>query len=383
MDKLYESINGDESSVIYQLRSNKDAAALWLEVEQLVQPTFFHSWTWVGSWLELIIPIACVYLFCFYHQGSIKSVCCLTKNRASRKKGMVSVVQLQLNEYLKKNYNLVNGYNGILVAPGFERLAWNYFFQAAEKFDSSWDEIAIGPVCDTGARYCFDTNRNLGQVIDKNFFEFKKDLDPSMAEQSVLLDTFKRKSRQQMKQTLVAFSEWGEAKVELAKDIQEAEYFFDQMGLLHTQRWNKVDKKGSFGNPVWVNFHKQLIRRNFGHGCIQMLKVSVGDKVLGYLYGHLYKGCVYMHQTGFLQLEDNRLRAGCLSHFLAMQANAANGVRSYNFLPDFEESYKKFFVNQGAPVYWIHLRRNRWKFNFEMLLDKLKLYAKRSRVNAS
>ena len=157
----------------------------------------------------------------------------------------------------------------------------------------------------------------------------------------------------------------------VAKNIDQSIDFFDKMEALHTARWKKDGKQGSFANDNWVKFHKDVIREGFPRGEALLVEVTSGSEVLGYLYGHPYNGTAYMQQTGFSDAKASKFRPGYVSHLMTMLYCADKGMISYDFLPDDEKSYKKFFTNPSEPVYWVRLQKPRFKFFIEKLIRSI------------
>ena len=372
MKEIYQEVSGSESATLYQVQSIQAVASIWQALEAKTQAHFFLSWFWMGSWLELISPVTQVYFFCYRQNSDVKAICFLTLCPATRKKGLVRLTQLQMNEYLTGPYNMVNGYSGMLMEPGFEQAAWNKLIKTAQAFNNTWDEFYISSLEKQQRMYCEAALGNLTPLEDKKCYVWAKPLPPSDTTEDGLIETFKRKTRQQLRQTIKAFADIGTVKIELASNLTQAKEFFILMDETHSQRWQAVGKQGSYVNQVWVRFHEKLMERYFDAGLILLFKVSLDDKAVGYLYGHCYRNKIFMHQTGFPHLEDNRLRAGYLSHYLAILHSVRQGRSEYDLLPDFAGCYKKFFVEQGDEIVWLALRRDRLIFKWETLIERLK-----------
>lgn len=354
----------------------------WAYLEQSVDTDFCLSWGWVESWLKLVHGATSVYLFeCTFNDAPV-AMCFVTLSKTKRLKGKLTVTQLQLNEFLQDDFNMVVAYNGLLGLDQHLEPAWACFVETAESWSNAWDEIAISSLrrnqCQRLARIQAGTTIKL----DKIFSCWCLNLDPNISSLDALIDGLKRKSRQQLRQTRKAYSTMGELSIHAAETVDEALAYFHNMGGLHTLRWQRVGSTGSFAKPSWVSFHTDLIRRCFDRGHIQLLRVSCSGKAIGYLYGHVYGGTVYMHQTGFVDSEDNRLRPGYISHCLAMLYNIEHGNYRYDFLPDVQNSYKKFFMEEGAPVYWVLVQRPRLKFLVERAMRQFRPQDKMESLSA-
>jgi CelD/BcsL family acetyltransferase involved in cellulose biosynthesis len=320
----------------------------------------------------MVLGKAPVYLFVYRHDGVSHSCCLLTLCPARRKKNLVSTLQLQINEYLAPGLDMIKAYNGLLSRKGSEQNAWRMFFQAAKRFNKQWDEILLSSLLPADVERVSNVDHGLAVDTEKTAFGWIKDLNLPDATGEALLHTCKKKSKKQLKQSLSAFAELCNIHFDAAADRATAIEFFEQMRDLHTQRWQAAGEDGSFANPHWTDFHTRMINNFFDDGLILMFKVSCGDLVLGYLYGHYYRNRVYMQQTGFVLMDDNKLRPGYVSHFEAMRYCAGMGALSYDLLPDSVQSYKKFFVAPEPPISRILVKRPRFVFLIEILVDYLK-----------
>ncbi|HET8709951.1 MAG TPA: GNAT family N-acetyltransferase, partial [Spongiibacteraceae bacterium] len=155
--------------------------------------------------------------------------------------------------------------------------------------------------------------------------------------------------------------------IDAAHSIDEALEYFQQMGILHTQRWQRVGIAGSFAHENWVNFHRDLIQRAFDRGEIQLLRVACGPRAIGYIYNFLWRGSVHMLQSGFVSEQSNVLRPGYVSHILAMQFNAQRGATQYDFMTG-DAEYKRILATAYPPLISARLQKSRPKFVIENLL---------------
>lgn len=357
---------------ITPVESTDAVAVVWQELEARGAPHFFFTWTWIGNWLRIVLERTPVYLFEARCEDRIVSLALLTTCESRRLKGRLKIRQLQVNEFRADGYNMVMAYNGLFTEPGLERAAWQAFFDAVRRWNDSWDEIALSSLSDEDLERIGRVRHGLRHRPDKTFTTWAVDIGSSSPAVEDTIDHLKRKSRQQLRQSLRAYGEVGELSLSVAETPEEAHDYFDRLGELHTARWNEVGLPGSFANPNWVRFHRGVIDDGFDAGVVQLLEVTCGADPIGYLYGHAFGDTVYMHQTGFVTTEDNRFRPGHICHLEAMCHYARNGLRYYDLLPDELDSYKKFFAEPESSVHWIELQRPRTRFRLERLLRHLR-----------
>ena len=144
-----------------------------------------------------------------------------------------------------------------------------------------------------------------------------------------------------------------------------------EMRTLHDAKWQAEGKAGAFTHPFCLAFHEQLIQTCHPLGQIQLLRLRVGERTLGYLYNFIYQGRISAYQTGFEFDADNKLCPGIVSHVLAIEYNRDRGANIYDFLAG-DHSYKQRLGTPSQPVEWIVLQRPRAKFRIEKILRSVK-----------
>lgn len=381
MKELYKHAEADDSASVNQVESVEQVKDIWLALENECDGGFFQSWYWTSIWLDMALTKVPVYFFVYQRAGILNACCLVTFCPARRRKNLVRTLQLQINEYLCQGCNMVKAYNGLLTRKGEEKRSWEMFFQVVDRFNSQWDEILLSSLLPEDYALISSIDHGLGMDLDKTTCVWVKDFNLPATTRAALLDSCKKKSKQQLKQSLKAFAGCGPLEISAASDTESALEYFAQMETIHTQRWQAVGKGGSFANPLWVDFHKRMINKYFDVGLILLFKVTCGDMILGYLYGHYYRNRVYMQQTGFTLMNNNTLRPGYVSHFEAMLFCAERGAVSYDLLPDGAVSYKKFFTSPGPTMYQVLLKRPRTFFVLEKLIEHVKKWIRRDNAH--
>lgn len=338
----------------------------WRSLEDRCRPSFFLTWAWIGPWVQLAAKETDLYLFTVNKNDATIALCFLTLCNVKRLKGVITVKQVQLNEYLAKGFNMVIQYNGILAEPDNQHMVWKLLFKTLNNWNISWDEVALSSLKKSGLDDAIYATPDYYYRIDKEHSIWRVLLDNDCNNIDTLLKIFKSKSRQQLRQSLNTFeAEYGEITYTVPDSLEQALSYFKHMGLFHTRRWVQAGKAGSFANKNWVEFHENVITKGFPRGEIFLMEIRSASLILGYLYGHIYSDTVYMQQTGFIVTHDNKLRPGYISHLQAMIFSAKKGMKYYDILPDEKGSYKKFFTAAGDSVYWLRIQRPRIKFFIE------------------
>lgn len=364
--------NTEYLGTIVRIPNPQAVAAAWRELEQNCHPSFFLSWTWIGPWANLVSQYTELYLFTAEAGGSLVALCFLTISHVKKLKGLIHLRQVGLNEFMNHKCNMIIQYNGILARDQDRKGAWQALCNCLTGWDKKWDELALSSITQTHLNEITRDCHIPELTIEKVHREWRFPLAPEFADINVLINQFKSKSRHQLRQAIKSLEkELGQLSLAVASNVSEGLAYFENMGKLHTERWHKAGKAGSFANQNWVAFHQDIIRNEFANDRILLIAIKSGATVIGYLYGHVYQNVAYMQQTGFATLEHNVMKPGYVSHVFAMAYCAGQGLRGYDFLPDEDTSYKKFFTSPGEPIVWASFQKDSWKLRLEKLLRRM------------
>ena len=148
-----------------------------------------------------------------------------------------------------------------------------------------------------------------------------------------------------------------------AKSAEEALVWFDNMKVLHVESWTRRGKPHSFSRRFFEAFHRNLIRRTFASGRIQMLRVDANGHAIAYLYNFRDGQRTYAYQSGFVD-KDRRLRPGAVSHALAIEYNFRLGVGAYDFMAG-SNRLKSSFATDYRDMHWTTVQLPRIRFRLE------------------
>ena len=100
-----------------------------------------------------------------------------------------------------------------------------------------------------------------------------------------------------------------------------------------------------------------------------MIRVSTNTQVIGILYNFIHKNKVYFYQSGFQYSDDNRLKPGLVTHFLAINLCLEQGLSEYDFLAG-DSRYKASLTQDSRKLHWVTIKQN----NLKMLsIDVLRI----------
>jgi CelD/BcsL family acetyltransferase involved in cellulose biosynthesis len=196
---------------------------------------------------------------------------------------------------------------------------------------------------------------------------WRVDLDAIRTAGKQYLDCLSANTRQQIRRSMRRYEKRGELTAVRASSVSEALTFFEEFKELHQRYWNGRGEPGGFSFPFFEAFQRRLIRTCMSRGTIELVKVSAGAFVVGYVYNLVYRGHVSAYQTGFQYEADSRLKPGLVSHTLCINRHLADGNMVYDFLAG-EHRYKANLGEPGPDMIYLLAERPTWPHRFESAL---------------
>jgi CelD/BcsL family acetyltransferase involved in cellulose biosynthesis len=161
-----------------------------------------------------------------------------------------------------------------------------------------------------------------------------------------------RNTRYQIRRAMRHFAQRGPLGISRPTSAAEAEAWLDAMIALHTSTWQARGQPGAFATAFLCRFHRVLVQRAHAQGELDLLRISAGGEVIGYLYNFRHRGAVYAYQSGFRQEPGTpQARPGLTSHALAIEEARAAGLSRYDFLAG-AARYKLSLANAAARLSW-------------------------------
>lgn len=353
----------------------RDIAAierLWTELEPRCDVSFFQSWGWVGCWLRTL-PHERRIVAAIVREGHVVVGLALFGKSRSMRHGVVSSLGYHLNETGDSQHDcLTIEYNGILAEPARLSDIVELCLGALVENAKDWDELFIGGV-DARQSAAFTSAARKLHLAQRLLYEKPchfVDLDAARAKGDYL-SLVSANTRHQIRRATKIYEEHGKVVLENARSAEESFSFLNDLEELHQAYWRTRGQPGSFANPYFVGFHRQLIRDRFAAGEIQLARIASASRVIGYLYNFVYRGRVYTYQSGFQYEVDNKRKPGLVSHHLAIEHHLRAGARVYDFLAG-DGQHKQSLATNVHSLVWLVAQRKRLKFRIENALRQVK-----------
>jgi hypothetical protein len=326
------------------IASPREVQTFWFQNAPVSQ-SFFTSWTWLGTWLELL-PLSAGVQLLILAKGNQRGLALLFP-RKSRRHRLLNVRQLHFNSTGDPEFDSVfiehNGFAGLDADLDVWRRLEQWFLAG----QANADELVIPGVESSGA---LAFARALQQRRDVPAFRIAL---KAMRDQGGLEGGLSRNSRQQLRRAMRAYGPTGSLTLETACRPDQALGYFDALKALHIRSWTRRGKPHAFRHAFFEIFHRVLIARGVADGSVRLIRVSAGGDPIGYLYNFRYRGAEYAYQSGF-EDSDPDLRPGYVCHALAIEAATAAGADTYDFLAG-ANRLKQSFANEQYVMSWTTL----------------------------
>lgn len=339
---------------------------LWRSLEARADASFFSSWSWIGCWLASLSPGTQTLMMTAEIEGEIVGLGIFVAGNA-RRLGILKVRLLALHSTGVADYDsLTVEHNDFLVDRETSQAVRVAMFSHLVKSGDSWDKLLLPGLSQSSRQGLHDCSGfKLRERTNPSFFI---DLRPLAGREADYLGQLTSNTRQQIRRSMKAYREIGALELTEAADRMTAHRFLERLRTLHQFHWRAKGESGAFGNSYFVNFHRKLIDDCFERGHIQLLRFSVGEVDLGYLYNFVYRGRVFFYQSGFdYQLIQKHGRPGLVAHTMAVEHNARLGHHTYDLLAG-SVRYKRSLASSSEPMSWVVLHRDTITFRAEELL---------------
>ena len=341
----------------------------WESLQQRADCSFFQSWGWIGTWLELLVNDLEPVLIKIWFEDEIVGMGVFVPRQISRR-GVFHSSAMFLHEYPFDSRNMVIEYNGYLADKEHEQAVCtetnNYllktFHDTAEFFFGGVSEHEKAKL----SQAIGDAEQVNIKVLEQSL-TFSVELDAFDPDVNAFLGTLSKNRRAQIRRSIQLYEDnSGALEIIEAQTVEEALIFFDGLKAFHTERWQNKGEAGSFSNTRWEAFHLALIQDRFDEGEIQLLKIVSHSTEIGYLYNFVWRKHVYVLQTGFETPSDKRLMPGYVAHVMAIVHNNSQGMSVYDLMHG-DSLYKRMLCDHSQTLYWLVLQRHRLKFVVEEL----------------
>ncbi len=167
------------------------------------------------------------------------------------------------------------------------------------------------------------------------------------------VDTLSPNTRYQIRRSDRSYARRGALTIVRAASEAEAHRFLDALAALHQRYWEGRGRPGAFAVPHFGQFHHALIKLGWAAGTVDLLRITAGNAVVGYLHNFVHRGEVSAYQSGFDYADAApHEKPGLTAHRLAIDFYRQEGMRRYDFLAG-DDRYKTSLATDSRTLHWL------------------------------
>lgn len=328
----------------------------WRRLEAEASPSFFLSWNWIGTLLEMVPPAAAPRLLRGTAGGRTVALAVLG-DATIRRHRIVRARRWVLNAIGDPELDCVHlEHNGLLAVP---EIGWDGLLEAFGAM-TGVDEIGLPGVAAPPPVTLVEQRGLLREQTSE--LSFAVELGALSERGGDVAAILSRNSRSQLRRALHKLEP---VRLEAAASEAEALAYFRTLKELHIPWWERRGLPHAFAHEFFERFHERLIVRGFAEGAIQLLRLRSGDRTLGILYNFRHGNRVYAYQSGFVRPAEHE-RPGVVAHALAIRRAWQEGAEVYDFMAG-ENQLKRSFGNRVETLSWTVVQKPRLRFRAERL----------------
>ncbi len=325
--------------------------ARWRALAKASGGSYFQDWGWVGCMAAeryrdpILIEM---------HQDGTLVALALFSGTPSRRDGTSLHLQESVDPLLASIFVEHNGPLVAIVDPVLRQAVLADLFTHAMKATIDLLPAPRRLVLSGVGPDCADAVVMTGGLVDEKSrrmapFSDLRSLDPERS----FVEHLSRNTRHQLRRSNRLYAAQGELAIRRADTVDEGVAYLAKMIELHDITWKARGKKGAFATASVRRFYHKLIEAGVPLGEVDLLRVTAGDSVVGYLMNFNHNGTVSAYQSGFdYAAAKPQQKPGLTSHYLAIEAYRARGVAIYDFLAG-ADRYKLSLANSHRWLHWL------------------------------
>ena len=324
----------------------------WRALAKEADGSYFQDWGWVGCMAAQRYPDPI--LLEMHHDERLIALALFSRG-GSRRDGTSLHLQESIDPQLA---SIFVEHNGPLVAVADPVLRQAVL---AQLFTTAMREPIISLpaqprrlVLSGVGPDCADAAAMTGGLVDERsrrmapFCDFRA-LDPDRP----FVEYLSRNTRHQLRRSNRLYAAQGELAIRRAETADEGISYFAKMVELHNTTWHARGKRGAFATAPVRHFYLNLLETGIPRGEVDLLRVSAGEAVVGYLMNFNHNGVVSAYQSGFDYAGATpQQKPGLTSHYLAIERYRSRGIAAYDFLAG-ADRYKLSLANSHRWLHWL------------------------------
>ncbi len=290
-----------------------------------------------------------------------------------RRRGVIRSRALYLNETGIAEYDAITlEHNGVAALAGFEQPSAQAILEGLDRRDD-WDELFVGALGDSARADWLTASRehDLSPSIRWEKPSYFVDLDKVREADGSYLDSLSANTRYQIRRAMRAYEARGRLALEQASSLAEALDWLHELSILHQTYWRRKGSAGAFSSEFARRFHHAVVNRGWPRKTVEVVRLSAGRDVLGYLYNFRKGRHLCNYQAGMRYEADAKLKPGLVAHALVAEDARVRGLARYDLLMGGAE-YKQRLANAAETMTWAVLQKRRLLLRVESAVRNAK-----------
>jgi CelD/BcsL family acetyltransferase involved in cellulose biosynthesis len=318
----------------------------WRALEAQADTSFFLSWTWIGSWLRAT-GAAPDLVSVQSEDGADIGLALLGLSREARKLGKVKT--LRLNEAGDAEADRVFiEYNAPLAARDHEEEV-NAAFAHLLARRRDWRVLRLNGVADDCALIgAVPARRRILVDVSPAYGVGLAAVREAVGDYLSLLSS---NTRSQIRRSLKDHGD-GEIGVARAASAAELTDWLAQMQALNVGR----HADNAWDAPMFRAFAAEIAQTGLESGAVDLLRVTIGGDVTGYLLNFVHGDRAMNYQSAFSEPVSQKDKPGLVTHMAAVAHYAARGLALYSLLAG-KDRYKQSLATGEEELQWWQVER--------------------------
>ncbi len=337
--------------------------ARWHALESKAKPqSFFLRWTWMGSWLGALQAAGMEWpqLLVIGKNAGDEGLALVGKGTVRRMLGTIPALWLNETGDPEADRTFIE-YNGLLCSREKLPLCVHAFCKAMTDRDD-WSALYLSGL-GFGALLT-EVHGVRRRVIRDASPAYFVDLAAVKKAGGDYLSVLSANTRGQIKRSLK--DEPGEIIIENASEKAHIESWLADMHRLNSGR----HEHNAWDSVFFLDFVHRLALAGLADGSVELLRLSSGGDLLGYLMNFVWADRVMNYQSAFAAPRTAKSKPGLMCHAAAVTHYATRDLRLYSFLAG-KDRYKQSLSTGAEEMHWWVLERFDWRLEAEAVMRKL------------
>lgn len=338
----------------------EELATRWRALEARTSDmSFFLGWTWMGAWLGSS-GAAPTLLSVQDAEGQDVAMALIGTAQQRRRFGGLATAWLNQAGTMEMDRPFIE-YNGLLVADDAPAGTWQMMVDALFT-QNDWKALYLSGVEPESPLVTAGKVRR--RILRDRSPAYFVDLHAIRQADGEYLFLLSSNTRSQIRRSI---KEHGEPEAQAAQLPSQVDDWLGDMERLNRGR----HQDNAWDHPGFRRFIRAVALAGLATGEVEVLRITTGDALAGYLVNFLYRGRAMNYQSAFVEAASNKSKPGLMCHMAAAERYACRAdLEIYSLLAG-KDRYKQSLSTGSETLEWWVLERACLPLEAEALARRL------------